>query len=138
MRSYLVSSVFALFALAAFVVMAPESFADSTTVTPLSDEISIETVTTTMNIPKDNTLPWGAVSGNVDDPAPGYPVIIMFFKEGDPVHVAQVDVQEDKSYEYKFRVRNVDGNNVVNVFEGDYKIKIFKIVNTSQDGIGTI
>jgi hypothetical protein len=137
-RAYFASSVFALFALAAFVVMTPESFADSTTVTPLSNEISIETVTTTMNIPKDNTLPWGAVSGNVDDPAPGYPVILMFFKEGDPVHVAQVDVQEDKSYEYKFRVRNVDGDNVVNVFEGDYKVKIFKIVNTPQDGIGTV
>lgn len=138
MKAYLASSVFAVFALTAFVVMAPESFADSTTVTPLSDEISIETVTTTMNIPKDNTLPWGAVSGNVDDPAPGYPVIIMFFKEDDPVHVAQVDVQEDKSYEYKFRVRNVDGNNIVNVFEGDYKVKIFKIVNAPQINQDTI
>ena len=37
-----------------------------------------------------------------------YPVIIQIYDEdGEAFHFAQTDVEEDGSYEYKFRVRNV-------------------------------
>lgn len=81
-----------------------------------------------MHIPEDNTLPWGFVEGKVINPAEGYPVIIQIYKNGEPVHFAQTDVREDGSYEYKFRARNVDGDQVINIFQGDYIVKIFKTI----------
>lgn len=81
-----------------------------------------------MHIPKDNTLPWGFVEGKVINPAEGYPVIIQIYKNGEPVHFAQTDVREDGSYEYKFRARNVDGDQVINIFQGYYTVKIFKTI----------
>ena len=81
-----------------------------------------------MHIPEDNTLPWGFVEGKVINPAEGYPVIIQIYKNGEPVHFAQTDVREDGSYEYKFRARNVDGDQVINIFQGDYTVKIFKTI----------
>jgi hypothetical protein len=81
-----------------------------------------------MNIPEDNKLPWAFVEGKVINPAEGYPVIIQIYKNGDPIHFAQTDVKEDGSYEYKFRVRNMDGDQVINIFQGDYTVKIFKTV----------
>ena len=83
-----------------------------------------------MNIPSDNFLPWGAVSGTIKDHADGYPVIIQIYKNDDPVHFAQTDVNTDGSYEYKFRIKSVDGDRVINVFEGDYDVKIFQTVKT--------
>ncbi|MFB5620473.1 MAG: hypothetical protein ACE5RC_05015, partial [Nitrosopumilus sp.] len=93
-----------------FAVM-PNSVAESQTSTPLDDKTSLEKTTTSMSVPKDNTLPWAYVRGSIDNPAQGYPVIIQFFNEenGDnPIHIAQVDVKGDDTYEYKFRVRNVN------------------------------
>lgn len=81
-----------------------------------------------MHIAEDNQLPWAFVEGKVINPAEGYPVVIQIYKNGDPVHFAQTDVKEDGSYEYKFRVRNVDGDHVINIFQGDYTVKIFKTV----------
>ncbi|HSB50163.1 MAG TPA: hypothetical protein VLC72_02370 [Nitrosopumilaceae archaeon] len=81
-----------------------------------------------MHISEDNQLPWAFVEGKVINPAEGYPVIIQIYKNGDPVHFAQTDVKEDGSYEYRFRVRNVDGDQVINIFQGDYTVKIFKTV----------
>lgn len=81
-----------------------------------------------MHISEDNQLPWAFVEGKVVNPAEGYPVIIQIYKNGDPVHFAQTDVKEDGSYEYRFRVRNVDGDQVINIFQGDYTVKIFKTV----------
>ena len=57
-------------------------------------------------------------------------MIIQIYKNGDPVHFAQTDVSDDGSYEYKFRIRSVDGDKVINVFEGDYDVKIFQTVKT--------
>ena len=107
----------------------------STTVTPLNEEVSLQRTITTMNIPEDNVLPWGTVKGSASEFAERYPVIIQFYKGEDPVHFAQVDVKGDGSYEYKFRVRNLDTNSgqFVNVFEGQYTVKIFKVIpNTNQ------
>ena len=102
----------------------------TTTVTPLNEEVSLQRTVTTMNIPEDNVLPWGTVKGSASEYAERYPVIIQFYKGEDPVHFAQVDVEGDGSYEYKFRVRNLDTNSgqFVNVFEGQYTVKIFKVI----------
>ncbi len=100
------------------------------TITPINEEISLEKTVTAMNVPQGNKLPWGTVRGVADDIAERHPVIIQFYKGEDPVHFAQVDVKGDGSYEYKFRVRNLDSNSgeFVNVFEGDYTVKIYKVI----------
>ncbi len=119
----------------------PTSFSQSTevtTITSINDEISLETTITTMSIPIDNTLPWGSVHGMIVDPAERYPVIIKFFKGEDTIHVAQVDVKGDGSYEYKFRVRSVDDGKVTNIFEGDYEVRIFKVINTPKNNLDSI
>lgn len=120
-----------LFAFVALVISSP-SFAESQTVTSINEEISIEKIVTVMSVPEDNVLPWGKVRGYVNDPAHEYPVIIQFFKGEEPVHFAQVDVKGDGSYEYKFRVRNVDNGQAINIFEGDYEVRIFKVINSHQ------
>ena len=116
------------------------SFAETQTVVSLDEKVSLQKTTTMMSVPLDNTFPWGTVSGTIDDPAQGYPVIIQFFNEesGDePMHVAQVDVKDDNTYEYKFRMRDVDlqSGQVTTIFEGDYTVKIFKVVNSPLDTI---
>lgn len=108
-----------------------------TTTTKLDDEISLEKTVTTMSIPENNTLPWGAVKGKVNDPSQGYPVIIQFFKslDEDPIHVAQVSLKGDDSFEYKFRVLSIDDGEITHFFEGDYYVKIFKVVNTPRSDL---
>ena len=103
---------------------------NSTTITPVNEEISIKKTIVPMNIPDDNTFPWGSVRGEASDYAERYPVIIQIFKGEDPVHFAQVDVKGDGSFEYKFRVRNVDANTgeVINIFQGDYTVSIFRVI----------
>ena len=105
------------------------------TITPINDEISLQKIVTTMTVPEDNKLPWGFVKGGASDYVERYPVIIQFFKGEDPVHIAQVDVKGDGSYEYKFRVRNVDHitGEITNIFEGQYTVKIFKVIHNSDD-----
>ena len=108
-----------------------------TTTTKLDDEISLEKTVTTMSIPENNTLPWGAVKGKVNDPSQGYPVIIQFFKslDEDPIHVAQISLKGDDSFEYKFRVLSIDDGEITHFFEGDYYVKIFKVVNTPRSDL---
>lgn len=90
--------------------------------------IVIEKQIIPMNIPKDNDLPWAYVEGKVTNGVEGYPVIIQMYKDGKPVHFAQTNVKADGLYEYMFRVRNVDNDKVIHVFEGDYTVKVFKTV----------
>ena len=117
-----------LFVLVAMIGISP-SFADSnTTVLSTNDGIQLTKTVVSMSISPDNTLPWGFIEGTVNNHAEGYPVIVQIYQDGEPVHFAQTDVNEDGTYEYKFRARNIDGNNVVNVYEGDYEVKIFKSV----------
>lgn len=108
---------------------------NSVTVTPINEEISLKTSITTMSIPEDNKLPWGSVVGAASDYVERYPVIIQMYKGEDPVHFSQVDVKGDGSYEYKFRVRSVDTTTgeVVNVFEGDYTVKIFRVIPNTNN-----
>ncbi len=99
-------------------------------VTPINKKVSLETTITTLTVPENNTLPWGTVFGAASDVAERYPVIIQFYKGDEAVHVAQIDTKGDGSYEYKFRVRNLDHQTgqFVDIFEGQYTVKIFKVI----------
>ena len=105
------------------------------TVTPINEEISLERTVTTMSVPDDNKLPWGTVMGDASDVAERYPIIIQFYKGEDPVHFAQIDSKGDGSYEYKFRVRSLDSNSgeFVNIFQGDYTVKIYKVIPNTNN-----
>ena len=101
----------------------------NTEIIPLNGEIAIEKTILSLHASPDNTLPWGFVEGKIANHVSSYPVIIQIYNEdGDATHFAQTDVEEDGSYEYRFRVRNVDNGEVINIFEGDYSVKIFKVV----------
>ncbi len=110
-----------------------------TTEIKLDDETSLQKTVAIMSIPENNVMPWGAVKGKVHDPVQGYPVIIQFFKslEEDPIHVAQVKLKGDDSFEYRFRVLSVDDGKTTHFFEGDYHVKIFKVVNTPIDNLAS-
>jgi hypothetical protein len=115
-----------LFVLVAMIGMSP-SFADSNTnVVSTNDGIQLTKTVVPMTISSDNTMAWGFVEGTVENHAEGYPVIVQIYQNDEPIHFAQTNVNEDGTYEYKFRARNIDGDNVVNVYEGDYEVKIFK------------
>jgi len=118
------------------------AFAESsqTSVTRLDDEISLEKTIFSMNIPEDNTFPWGTIKGKVNEPVQGYPVIIQIFKslEDDPIHVAQVSLKGDNSFEYRFRLLSIDEDKVTHFFEGDYFVKIFKVIDAPRDDLETI
>ena len=101
----------------------------NTELIPLGGDIAIEKTTLSMYASPDNTLPWAFVEGKIANHVSSYPVIIQIYDDnGDATHFAQTDVEEDGSYEYQFRVRNVDNGQVINIFEGDYVVKIFKVV----------
>ncbi len=124
------------------IMMIPEDISAHTsqniiTVTPINEEISLQQTVTTMSIPQDNELPWGTVVGSASDYVERYPVIIQFYKGEDPVHFSQVDVKGDGSYEYKFRVRSLDSSTgeFVNIFEGDYTVKIFRVIPNINDQV---
>jgi hypothetical protein len=117
-----------LFVLVAMIGISP-SFADSNTTTlSTNDGVQLTKTVVSMSISPDNTMPWGFIEGTVENHVEGHPVIIQIYQNHEPVHFAQTSVDEDGTYEYKFRVRNVDGNNVINVYEGNYEVKIFKSV----------
>ena len=108
---------------------------NATTITPINDEISLKKTVIPMNIPEDNVFPWGAVRGQASEFVERYPVIIQIYKDEDPVHFAQVDVRGDGSFEYKFRIKNVDANNgeTINLFEGQYTVNIFKVIPNNDE-----
>ena len=108
---------------------------NTTTITPINDKVSLKKTVISMNIPEDNTFPWGAVRGQASEFAERYPVIIQIYKDEDPVHFAQVDVKGDGSFEYKFRIRDVDlkSGEVTNIFEGQYTVNIFKVIPNNEE-----
>jgi hypothetical protein len=110
--------------------------ATNTEMIPLNGEIGIEKTILSFNASPDNTLPWGFVEGKIANHVSNYPIIIQIYNvDGDATHFAQTDVEEDGSYEYRFRVRSVDNGEVINIFEGNYIVKIFKVVYlTSSSG----
>ena len=95
---------------------------------PIDGVIGIEKTSLLFHAPQNNSLPWAFVEGKIANPVEGYPVIIQIYQEGEAVHFAQTDVDENGNYEYKFRVLNVDGDKTIRLFEGDYHVTIFKVV----------
>ena len=112
-----------------------KNFSDSTKNIKINDNTSIKKSTITLSIPANNTTPWGIIKGDVTDPAIGHPIIIQFFKSLDdsPVHIAQVNLNDDNTFEYKFRLFSIDDGITTHFFLGDYFIKVFKTVNVSLD-----
>ena len=106
-----------------------------TEITPLTGMIGLEKSTIFFHSSEDNTLPWAYVEGNIANHVEGYPVIIQIFKNNDAVHFAQTNVEEDGDYEYKFRVLNSDNDNTTKIFDGDYLVKIFKVVYLNQESV---
>ena len=124
-----------LFVLVAMIGISP-SFADSnTTILSTNDGIQLTKTVIPMHISSDNTLPWGFIEGNVENNADGYPVVIQIYQNGEVVHLAQTDVNDDGTYEYQFRARNVDGDRTVNIYEGDYEVKIFKSIQITGQNL---
>lgn len=99
-----------------------------TEIIPLTGIMGLEKTTIFFHAPHDNQLPWGFVEGNIANHVNGYPVIIQIFQNGEPVHFAQTDVENDGDYEYRFRVLNSDDGVTTKIFQGDYTVKIFKVV----------
>jgi len=133
---FLIASIITVFT----IMMIPDNISAETNqnsiiVTPINEEISLQRTITTMSIPQDNKLPWGAVIGSASEYVERYPVIIQFYKGEDPVHVAQVDVKGDGSYEYKFRIKSLDSDTgeFVNIFEGEYTVKIFRVIPNTDN-----
>jgi len=122
-----VKATIAVVAFALVMATVNSAFAE-TSLTPINSSIGIEKTIVPFSAPKNNKLPWGFVEGKIANPVEGNPVIIQIFKNGEAVHFAQTDVKEDGSYEYKFRVRAVTDGKEAKLFEGDYVVKIFKVV----------
>ena len=105
---------------------------EQTTITSISPELNLEKTVTALLIPQDNELSWGFVEGKINNPAKEYPVIIQIFKNNDPIHFAQVNVGDDGTYEYKFRVRTIDDGKIIPIFDGEYTVNIFKVVRNPE------
>ena len=106
-----------------------------TEITPLTGIIGLEKSTIFFHSSEDNTLPWAFVEGKIANHVEDYPVIIQIFKENDAVHFAQTDVSSSGNYEYKFRVLNSENGVSSKIFDGDYLVKIFKVVYMYQENI---
>lgn len=106
-----------------------------TEIVPISGMIGLEKSTVFFHAPDTNSLPWGFVEGKITNHVEGYPVIIQIFQANDAVHFAQTNVNSDGTYEYKFRVLNSNNGDTDRIFEGDYTVKIFKVVYMNQENI---
>jgi len=113
-----------------------EPIESQTEITPINNSMGIEKTTLQMSVSKDNKLPWGFVEGKISNYVADYPVIIQIFDNNEiitgnsigAVHFAQTPVNEDGSYEYKFRVLDSYQGQITKIFDGSYTVKIFKVV----------
>lgn len=128
------------------VTMFSSSFAyesnSKTQIIPIDESIGLEKTTLTLSIPENNKRPWAFVEGKISNHVPEYPVIVQIFDNDNlnvngnnigAVHFAQTQVNEDGTYEYKFRITDMRDGKLFHIFEGDYTIKIFKVVYLNQD-----
>lgn len=107
-----------------------------TEITPINNTIGLEKTTIQMHISENNKLPWGFVEGKIANHAAGHPVIIQIFDNDEiipgnsagAIHFAQTIVNEDGSYEYKFRVLDSNNGKITKIFDGNYTVKIFKVI----------
>ncbi|MCE9651657.1 MAG: hypothetical protein K8Q89_01145 [Nitrosarchaeum sp.] len=123
-------SIFVISLLTIFSIIPIQSFADDTSV--------LEETTIQMSIPSDNHIPWGFVEGKITSQVKDYPVIIQIYKDDKPVHFAQVPVSDDGTYQYRFRVLDVTDNKTTKIFEGDYTVKIFKVVDLDSNYVDSL
>ena len=116
-----------------------------TEIISINNFIGLETSIIQMNISEENQLPWGFVEGTIKNHVSNYPVIIQIFdndkfitgNNGGAVHFAQIPVNDDGTYEYKFRTLNSNHGQTEAIFDGNYTVKIFKVVylNTNLDAL---
>ncbi|KAF6243959.1 hypothetical protein C6988_00665 [Nitrosopumilus sp. b1] len=99
-----------------------------TEIFPIDATMGVEKSTVFFHAPTDNVLPWAFVEGKIANHVKDYPVIIQMYQNGEPARFAQAEVNEDGTYEYKFRVRSVDDGQVTRSFTGDYTVVIYKVV----------
>ncbi|MFB5598413.1 MAG: hypothetical protein ACE5RJ_05310 [Nitrosopumilaceae archaeon] len=104
------------------------SHESNTELIPLDSSIGLEKTILFFHAPTDNALPWGFVEGKIANHVAEYPVIIQIYRDGEAAHFAQTNVNDDGTYEYQFRVRDVENGNIIRAFEGDYTVTIFKVV----------
>ena len=125
LSSFSISSVYA------------EIQSNETKILPIDATTALEKTTLTFNVPENNLLPWGFVEGKIANAVLDYPVVIQIFDNDDllvngnnvgAVHFAQTKINDDGTYEYKFRVAGIDDGEIVNIFKGDYTVNIFKVV----------
>ncbi len=114
------------------VLITDHSHQPQTQIIPLNGLIGLEKTNLIFHASENNSLPWAFVEGKIDNPVAGYPVIIQIYKNDEAVHFAQTEVNENGNYEYKFRVLNVEEGKTDKIFEGDYKVVIFKVVYLDQ------
>ena len=109
---------------------------------PIDGEIGIEKTTLPLSIPENNKRPWAYVEGKITNHVPEYPVIIQIFDNDNrnvsgnnigAVHFAQAEVGEDGTYQYKFRITDMQDGKLVKIFDGNYTVKIFKVVYLNND-----
>ena len=101
----------------------------------LGGMMALEKSTIIFHSPEDNLLPWAFVEGTIVNHVEGYPVVIQIFKDNGAVHFAQTNVGQDGEYEYKFRVLNSENGVTSKFFEGDYWVKIFKVVYLNPESL---
>ncbi|MCH9657490.1 hypothetical protein K0U27_02155 [archaeon] len=111
------------------------SHVQQTETVSLGGVMALEKSTILFHSPENNSLPWAFVEGKIANPVEGYPVVIQIFKNNDAVHFAQTDVGPDGEYEYKFRVLNSENGVTSKFFEGEYLVKIFKVVYLNQENV---
>ena len=107
-----------------------------TEITPINNSIGLEKTIIQMHISENNKLPWGFVEGKIANHVLDHPVIIQIFDNDEiitgnsigAVHFAQTVVNEDGSYEYKFRILDSSNGKITKIFDGNYTVKIFKVV----------
>lgn len=97
-----------------------------------TENIVLEKTILELNVSENNVLPWGYIEGKISNPVKEHPVIIQIYQDGKPVQFAQVSVNDDNTYEYKFRVRDVNADRIINIFEGSYTVLIYKVVYATQ------
>jgi len=127
------ASIFVLMATLSLLPTFADEQVSNTELTKINEMIGIEKTTVQMNIPVENTLPWGFVEGKIANHVSDYPIIMQIYKDDEAYHFAQTDVNDDGSYEYKFRVLDINTERTINVFQGDYTVKIFKVVYLNPD-----
>ncbi len=130
------NGIIAIMIISVFSTSSADELPSDSQITPLDGNIGVEKTVLTLSIPDNNDLPWVFVEGKIVNPVLDYPVIIQIYDNDDQVkgndvgaiHFAQTDVNEDGTYEYKFLIIDFNDGSFTHPSEGDYTVKIFKVV----------